>query len=186
MSSRMRDEWLIFGGGPTVKEYKDQILRYIELNDPVVVGTNWMPKWIMPEYHVIVNRKNYARYKKNLRGIKVGASKIKNLDIYLDIDNKYPAKRGYFKMGDKIKMAGATVGMYALAFAIQEGAKLISMVGFDGFKDPQKTHWYRTEQNWKRCQWQQQCTKDILKNVSKLFPIKILTPTVFEEYYEGF
>ena len=182
----MRDEWLIFGGGMTVKEYKDQIIKYIELNNPVVVGTNWMPQWTKIDYHVITNRKNYAKYKKNLRGIKVGASKIRNLDVYLDIDNKYPAKHGYFKMDKKIKMAGATVGMCALAFAVQQGAKLISMVGFDGFTDPQKTHWYRTESNWKRCKWQQQCTKGILRDASKLLPIKILTPTVFEEHYKGF
>ena len=95
----MPDEWLIFGGGPTVKKCKDQIINYIELHKPVIVGTNWMPKWVMPDYHAITNRKNYKAYKRNMRGIKVGPSKFKHFDIRFDIDNEYPAKRGYLKMG---------------------------------------------------------------------------------------
>lgn len=181
----MRDKWLIFGGGPSVYECRERIEKFIAVVDPMIVGTNWLPEWVTPDYHVVSNRNNYKKYRKNLRGIKVGSSKINNLDMYLDVDNEYPAEKGYFKIDDgRIKMAGATVAMYALALAVQECAKTVYFAGLDGFKHKNKTHWYRNEPKWERCMWQQECTKGILRGASYYVDIKILTPTIYKEYYE--
>jgi len=183
----MQDEWVIFGGGPSIASYQDQIESFVE--GRVVVGTNWMPELVVPKYHVISNKNNYKRYRKNIKpeSIGVGASKIRKLEIYVEAENEYPAEVGYFRLEDgKVKMAGGTVGAYAMALAVLKRAKAIYMVGFDGFRSKENTHWYRTEPNWKRAMWQQKCMHGILQGVNDIVPVKILTPTVYEEYYAGF
>ena len=50
---------MIVGAGSSVKTYHDKILKYIEENDIVTIGINFMTSLCMPDYHLWTNKKRY-------------------------------------------------------------------------------------------------------------------------------
>lgn len=180
----MRDttEWLIFGSGPSIAEYREQIALILGLY--TVIAVNYRPEWVVPHYHMICNRRNYKKYKHAIhpKSVFVGASKVRG-DVYFDFPNDYGPRKGWYT---KDGIGGATVSMMAAAFAIAKGADTLHFVGLDGFVGPENTHWHRREKNFDRCLWQTDATRNILRDMSKHVTVKIHTPTVYEDWYESF
>lgn len=185
----MSDKWLVYGGGPSVKTREKQIKEFVDNVDLTEIATNVVPDWVNPKYHLICNRKNLKRYRKYVKksSIFVGTQKITDADYYFEVKSKYPSNNGGFEVENgKVFLEGATAAMYAAAFAIYKNADIVYFVGLDGYPNKNETHWYRNEPNYKRCLWQQEATKGILSDMEKYAKIKILTPTVYEEWYEPF
>ena len=164
--------WIIICGGKTAKTHKKKALRYIEKYKPIVIGTNKIPKEYNADYHMFVNKKSYAKYGNMAKGKVILG---KNLGGSFEYENEYPSYDGLIKIENKIvKGKGATVAAFAAMFAILNGAKELCFIGLDGYKHTQNI----------KDAMKQSAMFGILKDIAKKVNIKILTPTVYDEWHE--
>ena len=182
-------EWVILACGPSLREYLEQIAEYIKPT-MITVGTNNLDGLFVPDYHVWVNRRRFRKHREKIspKSKLVLGYKFKDkCDHRLQFDNDYLNDQGFMDIGKTIKCAGATVAALAAGFAIQMGAKRITFAGLDGFSGG-KLHHYKEDTivGMEKLLLLERATHGILRDLNKVAPVKILTPTVYEEYYEGF
>jgi len=182
-------EWVILACGPSLREYQKEIQAYIKPTT-ISVGTNNIDGLFVPDFHVWVNRRRYRKHHKSVSKkskLVLGYKFKEKADYKLKFENDYLNDKGFMEVGDTIKCAGATVAMLAAGFAIQMGAKRITFAGLDGFSGG-KLHHYNEDTlvGMDRLLLLERATHGILRDINKMAPVKILTPTVYEEYYAGF
>jgi 4-hydroxy 2-oxovalerate aldolase len=172
-------EILIIGAGPSVKRYKDGIINYIEKYKPAVLELN-INKLIPPSLVTasVVSLEARAifdvlQYRKLNHPIIIPMNRIgkfidkyaKDFDIYdygLAVETD---TFGFQPTGCRLHLPYTIC--YALAIANQAGAKLISLVGFDGYTsdDPR--------------QMEMKTIFDLYKKAKHNVPIVSLTPTTY-------
>jgi len=143
---------LIVGAGPSVKKYKDGILRYIEKKSPSVLFLNinrYLPNTIATativshetralfdsqQYHtlnhpiILPKGRLGALIKGQLKGLEI-------LDYGLNLE-----KEAFYIGPNNCRLEWPLAAAYALAVATQAGASKINLVGFDGYNadDPRQ------------------------------------------------
>ncbi|MFH1847687.1 MAG: aldolase catalytic domain-containing protein, partial [Candidatus Omnitrophota bacterium] len=55
-------DFLILANGPTLKEYKGKIDKFIEAVNPIILGANNLSGLYMPDYHAFNNKKRFMMY----------------------------------------------------------------------------------------------------------------------------
>jgi len=182
-------EWVILACGPSLREYQKEIREYIQPT-MITVGCNNLDGLFVPDFHVWVNRRRFRKHRKKMspKSKLILGYKFKDkCDYRLRFDNDYLNDQGFMEIGETIKCAGATVAMLAAGFAIQMGAKRLTFAGLDGFSGGKMHHYNEdTTVSMKRLLLLERATHGILRDIHRIAPVKILTPTVYEEYYAGF
>ena len=181
-------EWVILACGPSLRQYQKEIQEYIQPT-MITVGVNNIGGLFVPDYHVFVNRQRHKKYGGTVspKSKLVLGYKFKGpCDYVLQFENEYPSSNGHMSLdGERIVCGGATVAYLAAGFAIMMGAKRITFAGLDGAT--KGYHYYEgREATAGKLEMLEAASHGILRDINKLVPVKILTPTVYEEYYAGF
>ncbi len=163
-------------------------IRDFIASDITTIGVNNMNGLFIPDYHLFASAKRYKKYwrKVHPKSRLLLAAKIKPHHRKFDIipfKNKYPSSKGKMKVTTKIRCEGATGGTLAAGYAVLKGAKEIYFVGMDGYSKGSK-HFYKEDDNdYKRLMEHESATPMILRDLEKYATIKILTPTVYKDWY---
>lgn len=148
-------DFLILANGPSLKQYKSHIDRFIEKYNPVVMGTNHLSGLFIPDYHAFNNKKRFTRYVDSVNR----ASKLL-LSQYFDskMMRDYTA-RSYESLYYKDQLASEfsikngviqtncrTISVLLMGIAVVMGARRIFVAGMDGYLGPNiqtSLHYYR-------------------------------------------
>jgi hypothetical protein len=199
-------DFLIITTGPSMKEYKNLVRRFIESRDLVVVGCNFLDGLCVPQYHIITNRKRFCTFAHSVPPESIFLLPrhfppwlVKNVigDRYYEevmYKDKYFADRGSLVIDRKgiIRADGGTSAMIALGVAVVMGARNVYFAGLDGFSmyPPEDIHFFKDSDSipFDRRLMQEKNTLDMLDQMNEVLrerggEIRILTPTVHKKYY---
>ena len=205
--------FLILGGAPSLNTFKDEIEKYIEKYDPIIMGGNHITPFRTPHYHGFSNRKRFSGYSDTIQK----ESRVL-LSPYFDkslIESHYQGEYEWmqylekpnnsFDIKDGVIQTGCRqIPLLLSAVAIVMGGDPIHIVGMDGFQGQGKgqhtgsskplyfTHMYQDLN--KSDQWYEDVRKEcetILLEINlwmklrKKQRLSILTPTVYKDFYES-
>lgn len=137
-------DFLILANGPTLKDCKIDIDKFIKKVDPVIMGANNLSSLYTPHYHAFNNEKRFIRY------IDTVSDKSKLLlsqyfsDDLIKEHTSIPYEKLYFKnvlsayfdIKDGIVQTNCrTISVLLIGIAIVMGANRIFVVGMDGYLD---------------------------------------------------
>ncbi|MBF0473666.1 MAG: radical SAM protein, partial [Nitrospirae bacterium] len=155
-------DFLILASGPTLREQRDEIQRFIDKHNPIVMAGNFIDNLFVPDYHGFTNRKRFMAYinKVNTNSKLLLSPYFANRIIkeyykgkYEEIafDDIYPGKIGSIEIKDGIIYSeGATVGTILIGVALVMGAENIYIAGMDGYSKSSSSHFYKETDNKKR------------------------------------
>ena len=206
---RSGENALIIAAGSTVKKYQDEIRDYIMKTSSFTIGVNNITDFFLPNYHLWTNTKRFRMFGKNIHKrsdvllgagihLKTVREVIGNRDytVINFTDMKEGVPIGY-KNG-KILGFYRTAGNLSIMIAHLMGAKQIDIVGMDGhtfhnykdIKSGKKSHHCYTE-NYKPfskeiCIKKDKITNGVLLSLREYgIDFKIITPTVYKEFYDS-
>jgi len=183
---------LVICPGPSISKYKEQIEKF----ERPWIAVNNIEGMFSPDYHLWVNKRRYKDHGhkmiggKPVFGYKFDEKMIEHRPYEtVHFMNDYLNEQGFVKInGNTIIGSGMTGGIVAGAWAVMNGATKLFYVGLDGFKEGQQSHLYKENRlsDMGKLMLLQKATFGCLASLSKMVPVKILTPTVYEEYHEDF
>jgi len=206
---RMSEHWMVIGAGRSLVDYGDRILAYIKIKKPTTIGVNKMVSLCYPDFHLWTNAGQYKSMGDCVDGEK--SRLLFNYDMSRKLIRmhhnggyekiKYVDKKGTDLVLNKKRIKGhfRTSGVLAIAIAHCRGAKTIEIVGMDGytFRDKDDVFRKKTGQHcwgkghtdvhtWDEGVGKDQDVYDSLREIHKFgVKFRILTPTVFEDFYDG-
>jgi len=197
---------IIAGSGRSVEDHKDKILKYISQNDCVVIGINYMTSLCIPNYHMWTNKKRYIELGGCISEdskVIIGGDKITDEIIRKHFSKEYirikHVKTDDIKYDDDtISGKFRTCGVLAIMVAHIMGAKEITVVGMDGYtlypKDSlehgeHSQHCYGSgytdDADWNKClRKDMQVYKELHALRRYGVDLKIVTPTIFKDFYD--
>ena len=204
--NRYKDrDFLILANGPTLKEYKPKIDKFIENINPVIMGANNLSGMYAPHYHAFNNKRRFMMYADKVSEksklflsqhfpeelIKEYASFGHEKIYYKDSFNaNFEIKDGVIRSNCR------TVSILLLGVAIAMGAKRIFAAGMDGYLDLKKNNLlFYNERDEKEdrdliVERHRSCEKFLGQIDGYLHKkgkegLHILTPTSYRSYYKG-
>lgn len=202
---------LIIGAGYSLKRYWDRISKFIEENDLITIGCNYVDNLLVPDYNLWASFYRWGKYgryinrKANLYFAPVFSKKRiqeywRGSYQYYDTDDPLLGGKKYKTVYNCFKHVGAI----SIVWAYQGGSFKISIVGMDGYT-------YYTKKQLKSKEYSQHSDgmgktvgrsygfgtkqdKFIHKKLKKLyryskkkygFGFEILTPTIHTKYYNS-
>ncbi|MFC1672154.1 hypothetical protein ACFL01_03360, partial [Planctomycetota bacterium] len=135
-------EFLVLANGPSLKECRSEIDRFIKKYDPVILGANYLGDLFAPDYHAFSNQKRVASY---MRTVNDASMPLIGTNIPADMIGDY-VDRPYeplafhdvldadFDIQDGVIMTNCrTVSVLLVGVAVVMGAKTVYVVGMDGY-----------------------------------------------------
>ncbi|MBT6225208.1 MAG: hypothetical protein HOI47_00980 [Candidatus Scalindua sp.] len=199
-------DFLILANGPSLKEYKSKIEKFITKFNPIILGANYLGGIFKPYYHAFNNKRRFAEYidtvipeSKLLIGQYMSEEMIREYTdkdyeriFYLDILNSE------FDVNNGVIMTNCrTISVLLLGIATVMGANRIFAAGMDGYiglSSKSTYHFYderdekeNQEMIMERHHWNQIFIEQIdnyLINKGKE-GLHILTPTGYKSFYKG-
>jgi len=197
--------FLIIATGPSIVKYNGQIEKFIEDENCVTVGVNYLAGRFVPDYHMFVSRKRFLRYLSS-----VHQSSILLIPSFFGEDfvaENYSGIYSYFNVQiveddstlsvDEAQqnLVNLNVGVCAILLAYQMGASRIFAVGMDGYVDEvsgRQVYFYDENDlperkevaslRYERFSNELRRTNHFLQDQS--VPFSIITPTSHREFYE--
>ena len=200
--------FLVLANGPTLKEEKEQIEKFIKKYNPVVIGANYLGELFIPYYHAFGNKKRFIDY---VDAVDAG-SNILISNIFSDefikkyTDRKYefiqhlPQLSTDFNISNGVIMTNCrTISILSVAVAIVMGAERIFIAGMDGYKQADNfmknsVHFYKEsdetedfEMLMEKHNWNERLLKQIDNYLvsSNKDGLCILTPTSHKAFYKS-
>ncbi len=199
-------DFLILATGPSLKEYKSKIDKFITKYNPIILGANYLGGIFKPHYHAFNNKRRVVEYidtvvpeSKLLIGQYIPEEMIREYTdrgyeriFYLDtLNSEFDINRGV------IMTSCRTISVLLLGVATVMGANRIFTAGMDGYTglDSKSTYHFYNERDEKENQemiierhhWNQsfieQIDKYLISNGKE--GIHILTPTSHKSFYKG-
>ena len=199
---------LVVGSGSSIKTHQDSILEFKSENDIQTFGINDMTSLCTPDYHLWTNRQRLGAF-----GSCINNKSVLLFGHHLPEKNIRDQYKGHFASieyydeedGDFSYLGGSiygplrTAGLLAVAISHIMGAKNIYIVGMDGYtlyprkeieKGDKSHHSYgkgfTDDSSWEECLKKDEMVYYALRKLKKFgAEFKILTPTKFEEFYDG-
>lgn len=196
---------LVICAGVSIKQYNNQIKKFIEEKNPVTIGINNISHLYKPEYHLWTNTQRFRTFGKNINkesnlllGSNISIKVIKEIigDRKYTLIN-YSDKEGIpidYKNG-KICGHFRTAGCLSIMILYLMGIEEINIIGMDGhtihkYKDIKsgkiKHHCY--EENYipfteDICIGKDKLVNKILNSLKDFgINFKILTPTIYKKF----
>ncbi len=201
---------LIIAAGSSIREYENKIEKFILEEKPIVIGINNITDFFIPNYHLWTNTKRFRNFGKNilheseiLLGAGIHLKTVREVlgPVDYTLINFTDMKEGVPIGYEKGKILGffRTAGCLSIMIAHLMGCKDVSIVGMDGhtfhnYKDVQagvKSH-HCYKENYKpfskeMCIKKDQIIVGVLSSLKNYgINLKILTPTIYKEFYGGF
>lgn len=205
-ANRYKDrDFLILANGPTLKEHKPAIDKFIKKVNPVIMGANNLSGMYHPHYHAFNNKRRFMMYADTVsEKSKLFLSQHfpeELINEYADRDHEKIYYRDSFNTNFSVKDSVIetncrTVSILLLGVAIVMGAKRIFAAGMDGYVDlKRKNLLFYNEQDEKENQGMiierhRSCEK-FLGQIDRYLHKKgreglhILTPTTYRSFYKG-
>jgi 4-hydroxy 2-oxovalerate aldolase len=195
-------DFLILANGPTLKEYKPKIDRFIAKYNPVMLGANYLGGLFKPDFHAFNNKRRFVDYIDSvapesslLIGQYIPDEMIRE---YTDRDYEkiiYKDEFSDFGIDNGIITANCrTIAVLLLGVAIVMGAKRVFAVGMDGYMGINDFHFYNEKdekedremiiERHRSCQKYIEQIDEYLIRHSKE-GVLILTPTSYKSFYKG-
>jgi hypothetical protein len=136
-------DFLVLANGPTLKEEKEQIEKFIKKYNPVVIGANYLGDLFIPHYHAFGNKKRFIDYVDTVdAGSNILISNILSDEFikkYTDRKHEFiqhlPQLSSNFNISNGVIMTNCrTISILSVAVAIVMGAERIFIAGMDGYK----------------------------------------------------
>lgn len=150
-------DFLILANGPSLKQFKSQIDRFIEKVNPVVMGTNHLSGLFVPDYHAFNNKKRFMRYMDSVSpSSRLLLSQYFDQKMVRDYTSR-PYENLYYKdmLGNEFNIKNGvvqtncrTISVLLIGIAIVMGARRIYIAGMDGYlgSDIENSlHYYRED-----------------------------------------
>jgi len=197
-------DFLVLASGASLKEQRDQVQRFIEQKNPIIMAGNFIDNMFVPDYHGFTNRKRFIAYIKSINSksnvllspyFATYIIKENYRGKYEEIvfDDQFTLEKGRFEIKEGIiYSSGASVGTILLGVAIVMGAENIYVAGMDGYSKSSSSHFYNEQDNknmetlliQERLMTEQlRDIRDILKK-NKRGRLAIITKTAYDEFYE--
>jgi hypothetical protein len=212
IKTRVGQKALILCAGPSVIDHKDKIDELCKDENTFTIGINNISHLFTPDYHLWTNTQRFRTYGKNIHessiimlGSGIHLKTIKSVigeRDYILINYTGMLKKRLPVSYSKGKISGfyRTAGCLAIMISNLMGAKEINIVGMDGYT---KNNYVDLEsgKSSQHCygsgftdtaDWETAMIKDneiyyTLRSLRKYgIKFKILTPTVYDEFYTGF
>lgn len=201
-------DFLVLANGPTLEGKKEQIDKFIEKYNPVVIGANYLGELFVPNYHAFGNKKRFIDYVDTVDA----GSNIMISNIFSDefikkyTDRKYefiqhlPQLSTDFNISNGVVMTNCrTISILSVAVAIIMGAERIFIAGMDGYKQvdsfmKNSVHFYKEsdetedfEMMMEKHNWNERLLKQIDNYLvsNNKDGLCILTPTSHKTFYKS-
>lgn len=199
-------DFLILANGPSLKEYKDRIGKFIAKYDPVVLGANYLGGLFEPDYHAFCNKRRFVSYidtvapgSKLLIGESIPDEMVKEYTDkeyeriqYIDaLYHRFDIVNGIITTNCR------TVAVLLLGVAIAMGARRVFAVGMDGYaqdRSDEGLHFYdekdEKDNQQSILEMHNWCQKFLEQIDAYLIArdaegVHILTPTSYRSFYKG-
>ena len=199
-------EFLILANGPSLKKQKEDIKRFIDKYDPIILGANYLGELFVPHYHAFSNKKRFAQY---VGGVSTESELLIGQYIPQSLVREY-TERSFetmyymdcygpsFDIIDGIIQTNCrTISVLLLGIAVVMGADRIFAAGMDGYvgTDSQGSLYFYndvdtitdrtiTMELHKWCDFYISQIDNYLVNNGKE-GVHIITPTGYANYYKG-
>ena len=178
------NNWLVIATGPSVRKYENEIRSFSD--GMTTIGVHHMAGRFVPDYHLFVSKKRYKKYGKYVSPQSTLVL-TRGVGGEFEVENEYPSSIGRMEIdGGMVRCSGASGGVLAIAYAIINGADTVFVSGLDGYSTGAGHHYSEKNNSWERLMEHESATRSILQDLNGMVPVKIITPTVYEEYYAGF
>ena len=201
-------DFLILASGPSLKDHKREIDKFIKRYDPVVMGANYLGGLFKPDYHAFSNKKRFISYIDSVdKDSKILVSSAFDKDFITEhLNREYecmvhlnrPSRKFYID-GDVITSNCYTVSILLIAVAIVMGGRRIFIAGMDGYKNiknltEQPVHFYKESQeteDFKVLIEKHDCNESILRSINQYLlsrnreGLHIITPTSHSYFYNS-
>ena len=201
-------DFLVLANGPTLKDEKEQIEKFIKKYNPVVIGANYLGGLFVPHYHAFGNKKRFIDYVDTVDA----GSNILISNIFSDeFIKKYTARKyefiqhlpqlsSNFNLSNGVVMTNCrTISILSVAVAIIMGAERIFIAGMDGYKQvdnfmKKSVHFYKEsdetedfEMLMEKHNWNERLLKQIDNYLvsNNKDGLCILTPTSHKAFYKS-
>ncbi len=201
-------DFLVLANGPTLKEEKEQVEKFVEKYNPVVIGANYLGGLFVPHYHAFGNKKRFTDYVDTVDD----GSNILISNIFPDEFIKKYTYRKYefiqhvpqlssdFNISNGVVMTNCrTISILSVAVAIIMGAERIFIAGMDGYKQvdsfmKNSVHFYKESDEtddfeilMEKHNWNEQLLKQIDNYLvsNNKDGLCILTPTSHKAFYKS-
>ncbi len=201
-------DFLILANGPSLKEYKSDIDKFINKYSPIVMGANYLGGLFKPHYHGFSNKKRFIDY---IDQVDSESKLLLSSSFDTDFINEYTS-RSYeravhlartssnFDIKDGIINSNCrTISILLIAVAIVMGAKRIFIAGMDGYKNKENflsnnIHFYRESaeaENFKLLIEKHNFNEAMLNSINSFLissdkeDLHIITPTSHNYFYNS-
>jgi len=197
------------GAGGSISFLSDAINKYINKNNCVSIGINNMASVVTPNYHLWTNKKRYKEYGScvDTKSALLVGPKFSRKLVRLHYSGRYLTIQ--YKDGPKYETKlmkngmiyghFRTAGSLSIMLAHNMGASRISIVGMDGYTLHRKKDVVGNQKNqhcygsgftdgatWSECIEKDNIVYNVLKEIKSAgVEFSILTPTVFDEFYDN-
>jgi 4-hydroxy 2-oxovalerate aldolase len=136
--------FLILSNGPSLVLYQDKIKQFIDLYDPIIIGSNYLGELFIPHYHSFNNKKRFIDHVKvvhpdsSLLLSNTFSKKVimKYTDRDYEIVQHSNETHCIFTIENGVIMNNCrSISVLSIATAIVMGAKKVFVAGMDGYKD---------------------------------------------------
>ena len=198
-------DFLILANGPTLKEYRSKIEKFIRKYDPVILGANYLSGFFKPHYHAFNNKKRFEDY---IDTVDEKATLLLGENLSEEMIREY-TQRSYealyfhdelddFDIVDGVIQSNCrTIAVLLMGVAIVMGANRVFAAGMDGYIGTDSKgsfHFYdeKVEPEEKeliieRHHYNQHFIEQIDEHLNNLGKegIHIITPTSYKAFYKG-
>jgi 4-hydroxy 2-oxovalerate aldolase len=198
--------FIIIANGSSIEKYEKKIKNFINKNNLISIGCNYLKKLYNPDYHIFVSKKRFLKYAPSINeksslivptffGKTMVAENYEKQTEYIEIipseNLSLPPVEGIIQQQVYLNVAVA-----AILTAYQMGAKEIFVVGMDGYENehPDKPFYFYNEDD----QPDDRVTASIkykdfaleLERVNSFLAehgvsFSVITPTSHKKYYKN-
>lgn len=189
---------VIIGAGSTLLDYKSKLYEFIRTNKAITIGINNMTSIFIPNYHLWIDKNRFLKFGDTINNSSIPIFNYKWSDTFIRTHWNGKYKRVYYTDDqNKLSLTGKfingnfrTAGSLAIMMAYKWNKNnKIFIAGMDGYTyNSNKVHCYGIGFTDRRNEAQNkddivQKTLDSIHSFGVNF--KIITPTVFKDYYEN-
>ncbi|MBN1384693.1 MAG: aldolase catalytic domain-containing protein [Elusimicrobia bacterium] len=201
-------DFLILANGPSLKEHKKEVDKFIKKYNPVIMGANYLGGLFKPDYHAFSNKKRFINYIDQVsESSKLLLSSTFDKDFIQDYTNKKYETMVHlnrvsncFKIKEDVITSNCrTVSILLIGVAIVMGARRVFIAGMDGYKSKENflsknIHFYKESEeaeNFRLLIEKHNWNEALLKSINIFLDkqgkegLHIITPTNHKYFYNS-
>lgn len=169
---------LLLAPGRTISEYREDIQRFINRQNPLVISVNFEFREIKADYVFISNERRYCEWKED----------VKENHAKLLVTSNISAENYYLKINYSSLLSGDefisdNAGLMAIRFLIQCGISDVTLAGFDGYQYDEHLNYVDHKMKMETVKIQKRRMNELIrkemKDMAGRINIRTLTPSLY-------